>query len=456
MNAFKKIVSVLTVMALVTQGSLVFAADEAYRITTSGELVDDRVLYSIGGGSVVGGPSTAALPHRYGVGVSWQSNMMCGNFDLQSTIRNQLNGAVRGFQDIMGSIISAATGAVASLPALILQRANPGLYELLSNGILQARIDFDRSKLTCENIAEKMVNVAASSEWGELSSGQYLQMLTSSSSVDAISTIETLEKNKGEVGVAWLDGARKGGAGQEPIRVTEDVVRAGYNSLHQRNATSTASVAGSTCGGGAVCTAWTSPKAATDFATSVLGESQVRTCQNCEPLQSMPGVGLTPLIQTEYETRLRNLEELVAGTQPTSADNLAKVGSGMLPVSRRVIEALREDPDGDVLTRRLASELAMSSVLERALLLQRVIIAGARNPYVEQAKPVHESIRKNLDSLSAEIQSIQMEMEVRTALANNTASAILRRQATAYEQSRLIESQDSDRDRVFKIERAVP
>ena len=128
----------------------------------------------------------------------------------------------------------------------------------------------------------------------------------------------------------------------------------------------------------------------------------------------------------------------------------------MLPVTRRVIEALREDPESDVLTRRLASELAMSSVLERAFLLQRLIIAGSRNPYVEQTKPIHENIQNNLSSLTAEIQSLQAEMQIRTAMANNTASAVLRRQATAYEQSRLIESQDPDRDRVIRVDRAIP
>ncbi len=450
-----KITSWVAILALVwCQSALVFAADD-YRITTSGELIDDRVLYSIGGGSVVGGASSRLRPNSYGVGVSWDSNLMCGNFDLQTTITNQLNGAVQGFQNIMGSIISAATGVVASLPALIIQRANPGLYELLSNGILQARIDFDRSKLTCEALAEKMVNVSSSSEWGELSTGQYMQILTRSGSVDAVSTTTQVEQNKGEIGIAWLDGSRKGGSGQDAIKATEDVVRAGYNSLHRRNATSTAAVTGSSCDGGAVCTAWASPKDATDFAVKILGESNVRTCQNCEPINTTPGVGLTPVIEEEFETRLKNLEELISGTQQLTTDNLSKVSSGMLPVSRRVIEALREDPDQIVLSRRLASELAMSSVLERALLLQRVIISGSRNPYIEQTKPVQETIQKNLDSLTAEINSIQTEMQVRTALANNTASAVLRRQAAAYEQSKLIESQDSDRDRVIRVDRAT-
>mgnify|MGYP007001783475 CR=1 FL=1 len=50
-------------------------------------------------------------------------------------------------------------GLMTSLPALIIQRADPGLYNLLTNGILQARLDFDRSKMTCRAIANRMAEM---------------------------------------------------------------------------------------------------------------------------------------------------------------------------------------------------------------------------------------------------------------------------------------------------------
>ncbi len=66
-----------------------------------------------------------------GVGFGWNNDMMCGNMNLSITLENQLNGATQGFQNIMGSVIQNATGAVMSLPALIIQRANPQLYNLM-------------------------------------------------------------------------------------------------------------------------------------------------------------------------------------------------------------------------------------------------------------------------------------------------------------------------------------
>lgn len=55
-------------------------------------------------------------------------------------------------------MITGATGAVSSMPAMILQRANPGLYEMITNGVLQAGLAFDKSKLNCESMANKLAD----------------------------------------------------------------------------------------------------------------------------------------------------------------------------------------------------------------------------------------------------------------------------------------------------------
>ena len=34
---------------------------------------------------------------------------MCGNFDIDTTVRNQLNGITDGFQQLMGNVIQSAT-----------------------------------------------------------------------------------------------------------------------------------------------------------------------------------------------------------------------------------------------------------------------------------------------------------------------------------------------------------
>ena len=142
-----------------------------YGVQHQGSVIGDDVLYSIGGGRAVS-MSGASNMHSIGVGVGWNSNLICGDMSITTTLQNQLNGITNGFQSIMSSVIQNATAAVASLPALIIQRADPGLYNLLTNGVLQARLDFDRSKLTCRAIANRMADMAGGQlGWDQLGEG---------------------------------------------------------------------------------------------------------------------------------------------------------------------------------------------------------------------------------------------------------------------------------------------
>jgi integrating conjugative element protein (TIGR03755 family) len=103
--------------------------------SSSGSVIGDDVLYSIGGGNAVTMGSAGNMD-SISVGGGWNNNLVCGNMNLNTTLENQLNGATAGFQNIMTTVVSNATGAIASMPALILQRSNPALYNLLVNGIL--------------------------------------------------------------------------------------------------------------------------------------------------------------------------------------------------------------------------------------------------------------------------------------------------------------------------------
>ncbi|HGE6972314.1 TPA: integrating conjugative element protein [Pseudomonas aeruginosa] len=420
-------------------------------VNVSGSVIGDDVLYSIGGGRAVsmGG---AGNMQSIGVGVGWNSNLICGDMSITTTLQNQLNGITNGFQTIMSNVIQNATSAVASLPALIIQRADPGLYNLLTNGILQARLDFDRSKMTCRAIANRMADMAGGQAgWDQLAEGMALRDAVSST--DAVSAIEQAESNKGNNGVPWVGGGNAGGSGQSSIKVVGDVTRAGYNLLNGRSATDTSSIARSACGNRLTCQTWSSPGAAAAFANRVLGEREQRTCENCTKTQTTPGVGLTPMIQEEYETKLQALQELVTGARPTTLANLDAAGSSSLPITRGVIEALRDEPDQDVLGRRLASEAALSSVLEKALLLQRTLLTGKKEPNVAANELAVQAVDQENSALEQEINNLKTELELRRTLAGNSAMAIIQRHSTRAAGSRGVFEGDTTRDRLLEIQK---
>ena len=420
-------------------------------VSVNGSVIGDDVLYSIGGGRAVS-MSGAGNMQSIGVGIGWNSNLICGNMSITTTLQNQLNGITNGFQSIMSTVIQNATSAVASLSALIIQRADPGLYNLLTNGVLQARLDFDRSKMTCRAIANRMADMAGGQAgWDQLAEGMALRDAVSGN--DAVSAVEQAESNRGNNGVPWVGGNNAGGSGQGSIKVVGDVTRAGYNLLNGRSVTDTSSIPRASCGNRLTCQTWTSPDAAAAFATRVLGEREQRTCESCTKTQTTPGVGLTPVIQEEYETKLQALQDLVTRTKPTTVANLEAAGSNSLPITRGVIEALRDETDQDLLGKRLASEAALSSVLEKALLLQRTLLTGKKEPNVAANELATKAVDQENSALEQEINNLKTELELRRTLAGNSAMAIIQRHSTRAGGSRGIFEGDTTRDRLKEVQK---
>ncbi|MDR2014532.1 MAG: integrating conjugative element protein, partial [Azoarcus sp.] len=157
--------------------------------------------------------------------------------------------------------------------------------------------------------------------------------------------------------------------------------------------------------------------------------------------------------QGEYEAKLQSLANLVSGTTPINAANLNQAGSNYLPVTRTVVEALRDEPDQDALGKRLASEVALSATLEKALLLVRTLRAGKKEPNVSANEMAIAAVDQEIATLEQEIASLKMELELRRALTGNAALAIVQRKAARSEASRGVFEGDAIRDRVREIER---
>lgn len=441
--------------ALLGAGGLMLAiTGDAQTVTngtsTGGQGVSTSVLYRIGGGTAVplgSAPNMSSLA----VGIGWNTNLICGQMSLTKTLQDQLNGVTAGFQQIMSSVIQNATAAVASLPALIIQRADPGLYNLLTNGILQARLDFDRSQLTCRGMANRMADLAGGEMgWDQLAQG--IALTKTIGTTDAVSAVQAAESTDGNDGVPWIGGTNAGGAGQPPIHVIGDVVRAGYNLLNGRSVTDTASIDPAACDNQLTCEAWSSPDNAASWAVRVVGDEQEQTCSDCTKIVTTPGVGLTPLIQQTYQSKVQAIDALLNGAQPLTPQNLKAAGSDAVPVTRGVIEALRGDSDETLLSQRLASEVALSSVLEQALTLQRVLLTGAEEPNVAANQLATQAVTRQERFLEQEIDNLKTELDLRRELSANSPTEIIEREHARGAASQGIFQGDTAPDRLDLIE----
>ncbi|EAS1759876.1 integrating conjugative element protein [Salmonella enterica] len=413
-------------------GQAALAADD-YSLDKQGAIAD-ALYYQIGGGSVITPALTRRNTQLLNVRVGWNADLMCGNFDINTTVRNQLNGITSGFQDLMGQVIQNATAAVASLPAMIIQRANPQLYDLLTNGVLQGRLDFDKSQLSCQKIAEKMTDYAYGSAWAQSAKAENYQSIVANEQ-DAVRAEQQATKEAAQKGKRWVGGQQRGGNGQPPIKVISDTTSAGYNILNNRNVTDTGTVTSSQCQG-ELCKIWTKPEEAATWMTRVLGEQNINVSQENDESGSsenrsgaQAGVGLSPLIEEEQEKITQVIADLVNGSLKPTHENLAKASGGNLQLTRGVVEALRDEPDAPVLVQRLSGELALARVMEQALMARRTLLAGMREPNIANEKEAQTLLNQSTLQLDQELNQLRLELEMRRMLSDNASSVILGRKA---------------------------
>ena len=118
---------------------------------------DGLWYYQIGGARPVSAP---ANPHvvsmTLGGSVDLRLGPSCGVFDPVLAVKHTLNEISRGVDNMMAAMTSAATGALASLPALILHRANPGLYDLFQNSLLKAEATLELATKSCEQMQTRI------------------------------------------------------------------------------------------------------------------------------------------------------------------------------------------------------------------------------------------------------------------------------------------------------------
>ena len=391
--------------------------------------VDDEFYYRLGGGE----PVTRSASNRdttleLGGAVVWNTDLMCGNFDMSLSVDEQLKGLKGSFSNLMSSVISAATGAVASLPALIIQKVNPALYDLLQNGVLQASEEFHLAQVSCEDIVGIMDDVITHSGWENVAKGGYWAG-ESASGAELLSTRISADIDGINAGVIWVEGATKGGRGQPPIELVGDTVKAGYNQLLKRNPANTTSMV-SSCADAPICEQWPNPQAMATWVIDVVGEQKIRTCEGCDKISAKPGMGLTHQMAIEQDQIAADLAALVlSGSAPTLAQLEAVSGGPGMLVSRRVVEALREENphEQDVLINRLAAEMALSRTMERAMIARRALISGMKEPNIANLQIAQDDLAPYIADLEKDIENILFEIEVRDRVASNTAVQLLMR-----------------------------
>ena len=338
-------------------------------------------------------------------------------------------------------MVNAATGAIASLPALILQRANPALYDLMQNSMARAEMQLEFATKSCEQIEAAIAN--GQNPYQDLiviSRGNAWKRQLGFGSTTAATAKENVDKDQGANGLPWIYGTPAGGANQPKINVNADLAVAGYNLTLNRNLGDLTSPTKSS--DKSLTQIWSSPTETQEWIVDTFGEQTLTTCDGCVQ-QASPGQGLLPEIDGERKRLALDIGALVSTTAPPTQSQLEVVSAPGMVVTREVIEGLRQlpEPERTLYQQRLAADIALSRTLEKTLTARRLLAKAKQLPEAKALPMVQDHAEEVLAEIDKEVEGLLFEHQARKAILSDTVSSLL----TRVQQRRLLSISVSER-----------
>lgn len=383
-----------------------------------------QLYYRMGGSAPAArSQNPNALAMKMGLGVKLNANYTCGKFDIGLSWANLMNG----FSNLGTQITGAVKSGISALPLYILQRAQPGLYELFQTYAKKAEISVAAALDSCEQMeAQIKQGNDPYAKWVGLAKGEGWSV-EGNANADVVAAKSKVELDNGRQGVTWIDNRRAGGFSQPSIRPVNDIAVAGYN-LTMMQPVSASNTADYSTGGTPLGKTFAKPQDAADFAVTVLGDHLVATCD--EPTCALKGVvtavGLQPKYDAEISVALNQVKLAISTSSPAYA-TLAAAGAPDVSLSTDVVRAIRELPtDMQALASlRLAREVALARTIDKALAVRTVLISGMSLPEVQKYEPAAEVAKAKIDQLTQYIQDLLFENRVRKEMVSDTAGSLL-------------------------------
>ena len=410
---------------------------------------NNNFYYRVGGGSdFVLPPVSDTTTIRLDSDADLGMGNSCSAFNPALSIRNSINDLKDSIDNLEQSIVASASGSLVQLPMYFLAQANPTAYNLLNNALLSAHKQLDISIKSCEVIKDQIANGQNPyQDWGTISvNDQWKRHLTfvSSGSEDINQTKKAIDIHKGEDGLPWVQGKKEndsgihaGGKGQPPVHVISDTVKAGYNTLLNRDLQSEEN-APDTVSNTALRQYFSNPKAAMSWITNVVGDQIITTCNDdtCKKSQgSLVGHGLLPWVTSCQSNKencvdtIRNeLSQLVTGNEAITKENLEKVSADGIVISPDVIASIRgmDATQQIMIINKLSQEVAMQRAIDKAFVAKNILSTGSQVPVIASNHPAQLIIQQAITNLDNDIRSLAFEGETRKQLMSSTLSEVMK------------------------------
>lgn len=407
----------------------------AISANASAAAFDERAVINqrIGGGRPIDEPTTL---DAYGkADARWNVDLSCSEMSLNSEIMGSFNSGA--FKQMQSSLIGQLMAAVnpASLIGMVIQRANPDLYDAMMNGSIAATDAFNTNGLSCQNIQQGVLDKIPSGALNKLAiSEEYAGAIKKHANSNY--QLKDLILKDGGKGGSYDDGKsgvtvgnEKRGMVGKPIKVTEHTTYAGFNALAGRAATdsSALSSAASNQGMGSV---FRSPSEANSFISGVVGETKMYTDNDAPPREEDRGIGAKAAFNKELTSSTTELTQLASKSAASiSAADLEKASTSSIKVSRDLLVALKQihpKEQGAYLS-ALATDIATARTYDKLLHSIRIVDAGLRDESVTNNAAIRDEALRKRELLMQEMDLLERELRFKKELAGSAQIDILRR-----------------------------
>jgi hypothetical protein len=76
----------------------------------------------------------------------------CGEFDISAAFSNLMDNFKNGVDDAVNSVVGTINAGITALPALAIQRAMPGVYDMFQEYKLDTETDINLARTSCEQM----------------------------------------------------------------------------------------------------------------------------------------------------------------------------------------------------------------------------------------------------------------------------------------------------------------
>jgi integrating conjugative element protein (TIGR03755 family) len=404
---------------------------------------NNTLYYKIGGSEGFSLPATSNTDTIHlNTNTNLGLGLSCSAFNPALSISNSINDLKDSAENLTRDIVTNATGSLIMMPLYELAKTNPTLYALLNNQLLSANHKLELSTKSCEAVKEQ-INRGENpyQEWGKIAvNDQWKKQLSFAAigNADINQAKKDIDARPGEEGVAWSKGEKSsdgslhaGGKGQPPVYVIADTVKAGYNAMQNRDLQSDEP------GTGNLIHDFPTPQSAMDWITSVVGDQRITTCNDgeCQKNQgSVVGHGLLPRVMSCESDRdncvttmSTHLTALVRGHDAETAQTMERVSAGGIAISPDVIASIRslEPREQAIIINKLAQEIAVQRVIDKALTARTILATGAQVPVIAANHPAQVLIHRAMAHLDEDIRSLVFEHQIRKQMMSETLSQVL-------------------------------